>query len=64
VRALLEGGADPTITDVLGRTPMATAKQSVPGWLEGVAAEGRREGVAALQVRPVFLLLLLQYLLF
>jgi ankyrin repeat protein len=50
VRALLASGADPTITRTDGTTPMAVAKQSVPVWLKGVTAEGRRECVAALKV--------------
>jgi ankyrin repeat protein len=48
VRALLEGGADPTIADRGGRVPMAIAKQE--GCLTR-RAEGRRECVAALKVR-------------
>jgi uncharacterized protein len=48
VRALLGGGADPTIPDAHGITPMAAAKHaSLP---TGVTAEGRRECVAALEV--------------
>jgi ankyrin repeat protein len=46
-RALLEKGADPTVVDVGGTTPMAVAKQQ-PSL--GVSAEGRRECVAALKV--------------
>jgi hypothetical protein len=52
-RALVEGGADPTITDDNGTTPMAIAKQD-PGERDirsGVSAEGGRECVAALEVR-------------
>jgi ankyrin repeat protein len=50
VRALLEGGADPTIASNNGITPMAVAKRtgSRP---KGVTAEGRRECAAALEVR-------------
>jgi ankyrin repeat protein len=51
VRALLEGGADPTIADNDGTTPMAIAKQQTPPFPKGVTAEGRRECVAALEVR-------------
>jgi uncharacterized protein len=49
-RALLESGADPTIADKKGITPMAIAKQtrSLP---QGVTAEGRRDCVVALEVR-------------
>jgi ankyrin repeat protein len=49
-RALLEGGADPTIASNNGVTPTAVAKRtgSRP---KGVTAEGRRECVAALEVR-------------
>jgi ankyrin repeat protein len=48
-RALLESGADPTIA-VNGRTcPMAVAKMDVDS--EVISAEGRRECVAALEVR-------------
>jgi ankyrin repeat protein len=49
VRALLRNGADPTIADNDGITPMAIAKQaSLP---YGVTAKGRRECVAVLEVR-------------
>jgi ankyrin repeat protein len=48
LRALLESGADPTIAHNEGTTPMAIAKQSIPFLTE---AEGRRECVAALEVR-------------
>jgi uncharacterized protein len=48
VRALLEGGADPTIADNDGTTPMAIAKQDPP--YGSISAEGRRECVAALEV--------------
>jgi ankyrin repeat protein len=48
VRALLEGGADPTIADNGGTTPMAIAKQEPEP--DGIFAEGRRECVAALEV--------------
>jgi hypothetical protein len=56
VRLLLEGGADPTIADNHGTTPMAIAKQDAPPPLHNypqpsVSAEGRRECVAALEVR-------------
>jgi ankyrin repeat protein len=53
VRALLESGADPQIADKYGTTPMAIAKQT-PTDAEirsEVSAEGRRECVAALEVR-------------
>jgi hypothetical protein len=46
-RALLQSGADPTIAHNNGTTPVAVAKQA---W-GGDAAEGRRECVAALEVR-------------
>jgi uncharacterized protein len=49
VRALLEGGADPTIADNDGITPVAIAKQD-PGSAD-VSAEGRQECVAVLEVR-------------
>jgi hypothetical protein len=48
-RALLEGGADPTIPNKNGITPMAIAKQDVPH--PRISAEGCRECVAALEVR-------------
>jgi ankyrin repeat protein len=48
VRALLESGADPTIPSNNGTTPMAIAKQPHP---VAIHAEGRRECVAALEVR-------------
>jgi uncharacterized protein len=48
VRALLESGADPAIAKNDGTTPMAIAKQ-IRGL--GDTAEGRRECVAALEVR-------------
>jgi uncharacterized protein len=52
VRALLEGGADPTIASNDGTTPMAIAKQVPPDFLSIIiSAEGRRECVAALEVR-------------
>jgi ankyrin repeat protein len=56
VRALLEGGADPTIANNSGITPMAIAKRtrSRP---YGVTAEARRECVAALQVAGETLIL-------
>jgi ankyrin repeat protein len=46
--ALLEGGADPTNADRVGTTPTALAKQRA---LFARCAEGRRECVAALEVR-------------
>jgi uncharacterized protein len=50
-RVLLESGADSTIADgTYGITPMALAKADPTG-LEGVSAEGRRQCVAALEVR-------------
>jgi hypothetical protein len=58
VRALLESGADPTIADNEGTTPMGVAKEAVPAESEAISAEGRRECVTALEVRwclPVFL---------
>jgi hypothetical protein len=48
-KALLDSGADSTITNIVGDTPMAIAKQDPPG--ETISAEGRRECVAALEVR-------------
>jgi uncharacterized protein len=48
-RALLESGADPTTAAADGTTPMAIAKQAALPY--GVTAEGRRECVAALEVR-------------
>jgi ankyrin repeat protein len=48
VRALLENGADPTIAHNDGTTPMAIAKQ---GHTSVISVEGRRECVAALEVR-------------
>jgi hypothetical protein len=59
VRALLESGADPTIADNGGTTPMALAKdttETTTTWLYGVTFEARRECVAALEVRPDALL--------
>jgi uncharacterized protein len=57
VRALLACGADPTIADQDGDTPMASAKQQDDRNLESlgwpspeVLAEGRRECVVALEV--------------
>jgi ankyrin repeat protein len=47
-RALLESGADPTIADDPGTTPMAIATQ--PPLTTSISAEGRRECVAALEV--------------
>jgi hypothetical protein len=61
VRALLENGADPTIANHDnddGTTPMAVAKEvpqqdeDTPGD-ERISAEGRRECVAVLEVRPL-----------
>jgi uncharacterized protein len=53
VRALLEGGADPTIANNNGVTPLATAmKQTLLA--HGVTAAGRRECVAELEVRSCF----------
>jgi ankyrin repeat protein len=49
VRALLQSGADPTIANNDGTTPMAIAKKTPPP--AGVSALGRRECVAALEVR-------------
>jgi hypothetical protein len=51
VRELLERGADPTIADNKGITPMAIAKQDPPSSPPGITAEGRLECVAALEVR-------------
>jgi uncharacterized protein len=70
VRALLERGADPTIADNKGITPMAVAKKDpddygVPEHMKvphAVRAEGRRECMAALEVR--FCLPLPQHILF
>jgi ankyrin repeat protein len=59
VRALLENGADPTIASYSGYTPMAVAKQDPPFSNNpelSVSAEGRRECVAALEVRFSLLL--------
>jgi uncharacterized protein len=58
-RALLENGADPTIADNDGITPMAIATQ--PPDRDRITVEGRRECVAALEVRPlsIFLFLLI-----
>jgi uncharacterized protein len=51
VKALLEGGADPTIAANDGTTPMAIAKQVAdPRRITGVSAEGRLECVAELEV--------------
>jgi ankyrin repeat protein len=47
-RALLEIGADPTIADNEGTTPVAISKQHPS---DARCAEGRRECVAALEVR-------------
>jgi ankyrin repeat protein len=53
VRALLDSGADPTIADDCDATPMSVAKQIVDEEDEHdrVTAEGRRDCVAALEVR-------------
>jgi ankyrin repeat protein len=66
VMALLEGGADPTIADADGVTPMAIAKQHPDDDDEEekdehdpVSAEGRRECVAALEVIRLCLVFLL-----
>jgi ankyrin repeat protein len=61
VRALLESGADPTIAITNGSTPMAIAKQHPPAY---ISAEGRRECVAALEVRSCPALPLPQHMLF
>jgi ankyrin repeat protein len=50
VRALLESGADPTIANEEGTTPMDIAKRDPDD--DRISAEGRRECVAALEVRP------------
>jgi ankyrin repeat protein len=55
VRALLEGGADPTIADNEGTTPMAIAKKTAP-IPYGATVKGRRECVAALEVRPCLIM--------
>jgi ankyrin repeat protein len=47
-RVLLESGADPTIADKDGTTPLAIAKQDPDHGR--ISAEGRRECVAALEV--------------
>jgi hypothetical protein len=49
VRALLERGADPTIANDHGITPMAATKEPHPNPI--ISAEGRRECEAALKVR-------------
>jgi uncharacterized protein len=49
VRALLEAGADPTVADNDGITPMAIAKEQLHPHRR-TSAEGRRECVAALEV--------------
>jgi ankyrin repeat protein len=59
-RALLEGGADPTIADSEGITPTAIAKQQAPF---RAYVEGRRECVAALEVSLPLPLLPSQHLL-
>jgi uncharacterized protein len=50
-RALLESGADPTIADRNGITPMIIAKTHPCS--HGFSAEGRRECAAALEVRSL-----------
>jgi ankyrin repeat protein len=63
VRALLESGADPTIADDKGTTPMAIAKQDPDDDDDDhdpedeISATGRRECVAALEVRSLSCLL-------
>jgi hypothetical protein len=47
-RALLQSGADPTITDKSGSTPLAIAKQAPDR--DCISVEARRECVAALEV--------------
>jgi ankyrin repeat protein len=49
-RVLLESGADPTIRDLFGNTPVAIAKRCYP-FPCIVTPEGRRECVAVLEVR-------------
>jgi hypothetical protein len=53
VTALLESGADLMIANICGMTPEAAAKQPIDECLRvvGVTPEGRRECVAALEVR-------------
>jgi hypothetical protein len=58
VRALLESGADATIADKYGTTPTAAAKADPPSFPLGTTAEGRRECVAALEVRFSFVYLI------
>jgi ankyrin repeat protein len=53
-KALLESGADPTIADDDGTTPMVIAKRDPPPHIDDISAEGRRECVAALEVRSCF----------
>jgi ankyrin repeat protein len=48
-RVLLESGADSHIASTIGVTPMAIAKEEPH--IDGITAEGRRECVAALEVR-------------
>jgi uncharacterized protein len=50
-KALLESGADPTIAHHDDTTPMAIAKQNPPPNRDEISSEGRRECVAALEVR-------------
>jgi hypothetical protein len=66
-RALLESGADLTIANDHGTTPMAIAKQDPPPPhlnhpQNSVSAEGRRDCVAALEVRPLILPCTLQHM--
>jgi uncharacterized protein len=65
VRALLESGADPTVTGTSGTTPMRVAKLDA-AYPEGVTAADRRECVEALGVRsldlPQHLFLLISWL--
>jgi ankyrin repeat protein len=50
-RALLESGADSTIADDRGNTPIAIVKTKDPRLPYPISAEGRRECVAVLEVR-------------
>jgi hypothetical protein len=54
VRVLLENGADPTIPDRDGRSPLSVAKSPYP-IIDDAVAEDRRGCVAALEVRSVYL---------
>jgi ankyrin repeat protein len=56
VRALLESAADPTVAEIDGTTPTAVAKEVTEQGADTpedrkISAEGRRECVAALEVR-------------